>query len=241
MREQKRTKKINFLFLIIYLFLTSFLTFKTFKKVNYQDVKIYGSELFSKTDIVNNASWNFPSRLIFIKTKSIEKDLKKNLSLKNVSVSRQIFPFGVKVLLKTRIPIAHGEQILNGQKISGFIDKDGHFIKKEYADKTRLENLNIHVFGWKENIRYALSQIFSAQKNDQVEFLEINFASNGFLTIEEKELNTILLGFNKNLIESQLQIISSLKNQLKENNISEKIDSIDLTDPNNPKIKVFKP
>jgi len=32
-----------------------------------------------------------------------------------------------------------------------------------------------------------------------------------------------------------------MKNQIRENNILEKIDNIDLTDPNNPKIKVFKP
>ena len=56
-----------------------------------------------------------------------------------------------------------------------------------------------------------------------------------------KDLKKILLGFNPEIIETQLQIISSIKNQLKEKNIIKKIDNIDLTDPNNPKIKVFKP
>jgi len=36
-------------------------------------------------------------------------------------------------------------------------------------------------------------------------------------------------------------IIKNLKSVFKKNNFSEKIDNIDLTDPNKPKIKVFKP
>ena len=49
------------------------------------------------------------------------------------------------------------------------------------------------------------------------------------------------LGFKPNLINYQLQIINNLKNEFKKNNFPEKIDNIDLTDPNKPKIKVFKP
>ena len=59
--------------------------------------------------------------------------------------------------------------------------------------------------------------------------------------IDEKDLQNIILGFNPNLINYQLQIINNLKNEFKRNNFSQKIDNIDLTDPNKPKIKVFKP
>jgi len=61
------------------------------------------------------------------------------------------------------------------------------------------------------------------------------------LTIEEKDLKTLFLGFKPNLINYQLKIIDSLKNELEKNYFSKKIDNIDLTDPNKPKIKVFKP
>ena len=36
-------------------------------------------------------------------------------------------------------------------------------------------------------------------------------------------------------------MIFYIKNQLEEKNIIEEIESLDLTDPNNPEIKVFKP
>ena len=231
----------SFLFLIFLLFSTSILSLKILKKVNIQNIRISGSELFSQNDVIDNSSLKIPIRLIFINTSYLEKELKQNLSLKNVSVSRQILPFGLKVYLKTRTPIAFGERILNNERITGFIDKDGIFINKKNADKINLSEINIKVFGWNEKFKKILSEIFIAQENSDFEIVKITFSPNGFLTIEEKDLKTIFLGFNNNLINYQLQIINNLKYEFKKNNFSKKIYNIDLTDPDKPKIKVFKP
>ena len=241
MKNQKKIKNKSFFFLISFLFLTTLISIKTLKKVDIHDIKIIGSELFSQNDVINNSSLKFPIRLIFVKTNFLEKELKQNLSLKYVSVSRQLIPFGLKVHIWTRKPIAYGEKILGDEKIFGFIDIDGVFINKENAEGKNLTNLTIQVFGWREKFREILSKILISQKNNKFEVVKITFSPNGFLTIEEKHLKTIYLGFNPNLINYQLQIINNLKNELKKNNFSEKIDSIDLTDPNKPKIKVFKP
>ena len=241
MKEKQTIEKRKFFLLITFLFLTTYVTSQTFKKVYYQDISILGSNLFTIEDIVANTSLNFPTPLIFVKTTYTEKELKKNLSLENVSVLRQIFPFGLKILIKTRKPIAYGERILKGRKITGFVDDDGYFINEEFSDQENLKKLSSKVFGWKENFRETLSIILNYQKDNDVEFITINLSQNGFLTLEEKNLKTILLGFNQKIIETQLQKINDLKNQLKGKLILEKVDAIDLIDPNNPRIKVFKP
>jgi len=240
-KNQKKIKNKNFFFLISFLFLTSFVSIKTLKKVYISDITISGSKLFSETDLVNNSSLKLPTRLIFIKTKLLEKELKQNLSLKNISAQRQIFPFGLKIHIETRIPISYGEKIINDKKIFGYIDKDGIFINKRNVDEKKLNSIKLRVFGWKEKFRKILAELLIAQENYEIELIKISFSRNGFLTVEEKELKTILLGFNPNLITYQLQTIKNLKNELKKKNFSEKIDNIDLTDPNKPKIKVFKP
>ena len=241
MKNQKKINTRSFLFLTLFLFLLGLVSLKTLKKVAIQDIKISGSELFSQDDVVNNSSLKFPIRLIFIETNFLEKELKQNLSLKNVSVIKQIFPFGLKIEINTRTPIAYGERILNDEKILGFIDKDGIFINKDNADEKSLSKLSIQVFGWKEEFKKILSEIFNDQENYEYELVKITFSPNGFLTVEEKNLKTIFLGFNPNLINYQLQIINNLKKEFMKNNFSEKIDNIDLTDPKKPKIKVFKP
>jgi len=240
----KNRKKINiraFLFLILFLFSTSFITLITLKKVKIKDIRISGSVLFSQNELVKNSSLKFPIRLLFIKTNLMEKELKQNLSLKNISVSRQIMPFGLRVHINTRTPIAFGEKTLNDEKIIGFIDKDGIFINKQNAENIDLSVLSLQVFGWKEKFKNILSEILIAQKNYEFELVKITFSPNGFLTLEEKDLKTIFLGFNPNLVKYQLQIINKLKNEFRKNDFFEKIDNIDLTDPNKPKIKVFKP
>ena len=241
MKNQKVIKNRSFFFLISILFLTSLLSIKTFKKVNLQDIRISGSKLFSQNDVVKNSSLNFPIRLIFVKTNLLEKELKQNLSLKNVSVNRELFPFGLKVHINSRIPIAYGERILNDEKILGFIDKDGIFISKQNVDEKNLNKLAIQVFGWKEKFKKILSEIFIAIENYELEIVKISFSYDGFITIEEKDLNTIFLGLRPNLINYQLEIINNLKNEFKKSSFSKKIDSIDLTNPDKPKIKVFKP
>ncbi len=241
MKNQKRIKNRSFFFLISFLFLTSLLSIKTLKKLNLQDIRISGSELFSQNDVVKNTSLKFPIRLIFVETNLLEKELKQNLSLKNVSVNRELFPYGLKVDINSRIPIAYGERILNDEKILGFIDKDGIFINKQNVDEKKFNRLTIQVFGWKEKFKKILSKIFIAIENYELEIVTISFSYDGFLTIEEKDLNTIFLGLRPNLINYQLQIIYNLKNEFKKSSFSKKIDSIDLTNPDKPKIKVFKP
>ena len=121
MKNQKNIKNRSFFFLIPFLFLTSLLTIKTFKKVNTEDIRISGSEFFSQNDVIKNSSLDFPIRLIFVETNLLEKELKQNLSLKNVSVNRELFPFGLKIHINSRIPIAYGEKILKDEKILGFL------------------------------------------------------------------------------------------------------------------------
>jgi len=239
--KSKKIKNRSFFLLISFLFLTSLLTIKTLKKVNTQNIRISGSEFFSQNDVVKNSSLNFPIRLIFVETNLIEKELKQNLSLKNVSVNRELFPFGLKVHINSRIPIAYGERIIKDKKILGFIDKDGTFINKKNADEKNLKKLKIQVFGWKENFKKILSDIFIALENYEFEIVKITFSPDGFLTVEEKDLKTIFLGFKPDLINYQLQIINNLKNEFEKNSFAIKIDNIDLTNPNKPKIKVFKP
>ena len=241
MKNQKGIKNRSFFLLISFLFLTSLSSIKTLKKVNIQDIRISGSEFFSQNDVVNNSSLNFPIRLIFVETNLIEKELKQNLSLKNVSVNRELFPFGLKVHINSRIPVAYGERIIKDEKILGFIDKEGTFINKNNADEKNLKELKIQVFGWKENFKKILSDIFIALENYEFEIVKITFSPDGFLTVEEKDLKTIFLGFKPDLINYQLQIINNLKNEFEKNSFAIKIDNIDLTNPNKPKIKVFKP
>ena len=237
----KKVKKRRFILSFSILFLITLVTTKSLKKVYPQDIFIYGSNSLSSADILKNSSLNFPMPLLFVKTKYIEQQLKKNLSLKNVSVTRQIFPFGLRIFIQTREPIAYGEKIKNGKKVKGYIDKYGFFIDEKYTDKKYLRELSTSIFGWKTDYIILISKILNYSNEYSVNFQTINFSPNGFLILEEVTLKKIILGNDTKLIENQLNTIVNIKNKLTDEEFLEKIDTIDITDPKNPKIKVFKP
>ena len=226
--------------LAIFFVLTNILTINLFKKVDLKNIYIKGADLITINDITQNSSLQLPKKLILINTKLIEKELKQNISLKQISITRQIFPFGLVINIKKRTPVAFAEREENGIKIKGFIDQDGVFIKEKYI--TERENLifPIKISGWKEEYKKFISLIIKTYKEtDDLEAIKIS--SEGFITLEEKFLQKIFFGFKTEEIEEKLNLIFDIKEQFKKQKIRKKIKSLDLTDLANPKIKVFIP
>ena len=237
-REIYEIKKL--LFFGIFFIISNILTFQLFKEVELKNVFINGTDFITINDITDNSSLKLPSKLIFIKTKLIEKELKQNISLRKISLTRQIFPFGLVINIKKRTPIAFAEREEKGIKIKGFIDKDGFFIKAKYIPDRENLIFPVKIIGWERNYKNLISLIIKTyQETDDLEAIKIS--SEGFITLEEKFLQKILLGFKTQKIEEKLNLIFDIKEQLKKQKIRKKIQSLDLTDLANPKIKVFIP
>ena len=238
MKDRINYAKKQVLFGIFFIF-TNFLSINLFRKVDIKNIHIKDADFFLVNDFTENSSLQLPERLILIKTKLIEKELKQNLSLKQISINRQILPFGLGINIQTRTPVAFAQTEENGIKIKGFVDQDGFFIKEKYLPKGNLI-FPIKILGWKKDYKKLISLIIKTYKNnDDLEV--INISSEGFITLEEKFLKKIFLGFQTQEIEEKLNLIFDIKDQLKKQQIRKKIKSLDLTDLANPKIKVFIP
>ena len=231
----------RFLGLLIFLFLTSFFTIRSFKEVNLYDLFVEGDEFITKKHLIDNSSLVLPTKLIFIKTRYLEKELKENLSLKNISINRRLIPFQLKIFLQTRIPLAYAESKKLDRKFYGYVDYEGVFIPKEFASIKEKNILPIKIIGWKKNFAETVSKIFKLYENNINDLEIIHITPDEFIFLEEKILKKILLGYEHSKIDTQLNLIPEIKKQLKQKNILKNLESLDITDPNNPKIKVFKP
>ena len=224
----------------IFLILTNILTLNLFKKVDLKNIYINGAKFISMKDIAENSSLQLPKRLIFIKTKLIEKELKQNLSIMQLSVNRQIFPFGLNIKIQTRKPVAFASREENGKKVVGFVDKNGFFIDKRYLPDREKLIFPIKIVGWNKDYKKLISLIFKKyETNDDLEVIKIS--PDGFITLEEKVLQKIYLGSKNQELEEKLNLIYDIKEQINNQKIRKKIKSLDLTDLKNPKIKVFIP
>ena len=241
MKKKNIVISSKYIGLLIFLFSTSFLSIRSFKEVNLYDLFIEGDEFITKQNLIDHSSLVLPKSLIFIKTRYLEKELKENLSLKNISINRRLIPFQLKIYVQTRIPLAYAESKKLDRKFYGYVDSEGVFIPKEFASIKEKNLLPIKIIGWKKNFAEILSKIFKLYENNINDLQLIHIAPDEFIFLEEKILKKILLGYEHSKIDTQLNSIPEIKKQLKQRNILKNLESLDITDPNNPKIKVFKP
>ena len=240
MKNRNKYEIKKFILFGIFFIFTNFLSINLLKKVDSKNIYIKGADFLSVNDIVENTSLQLPRRLIIIKTKLIEKELDQNISAKQISITRQIFPFGLVINIQTRKPVALAEKNENGIKINGFVDKDGVFIKKDYLLQSENLTFPIKIFGWKKDHKKLISLIIKTYK-DSNDLEIIKISSEGFITLEEKFLQKIYLGLKTEEIDEKLNLIFDIKEQFKKQKFEEKFNSLDLTDITNPKIKVFIP
>ena len=240
MKNRKIYEIKKYILFGIILVLTNILTIQLFRKVDSKNISINGAEFITINDITENSSLQLPSKLIFIKTKLIEKELKQNISFRQISISRQIFPFKLVINIQTRTPVAFAEREKKGIKLKGFVDKDGFFIEEKYVPEREILIFPVRIYGWKKKHKELISLILKAySQTDDLEVIKIS--SKGFITLEEKFLQKIFFGFKNQEMEEKLNLIFDIKEQFKKQKIPKKIKSLDLTDLANPKIKVFIP
>ena len=230
----------KFLLIGIIFFFTNFVTISLFKKVDVKNININGAEFISIDDVIENSSLQLPERLIFIKTKLIENELKKNIYLRKISINKQIFPFGLKINIQTRKPVAFADKEENGKKVEGFVDKDGVFIEKKWVPESDKLIFPIKITGWDKDYKKIISLLLiNYENNENLEVIKIS--SKGFVTLEEKFFQKIYLGSQVKELEEKINLIFDIKEQYIKQKKRKKIKNLDLTDLNNPKIKVFIP
>lgn len=230
------------LLLFCFFCFTSLISLRSFKKVEIENIEI-NNNFISKEDILHNSSLQLPKRLILIQTNALEQEIKDNLSLKYISINKQLFPFGLKIYVKTRRPVAYAETTKDNKLVKGYVDSEGIFIPEEFVKLNQNNNdyFNLTIYGWRISSSKQIAEILKINDSTEIHIHEIHISKNGFIKLKEEDLNTVLIGFDKDKITTQLDYLIEIKRQLMKEEIYLNIEVLDLTDPINPEIKVFKP
>ncbi len=200
-------------------------------------VQVEGSRQVSAAEVIKAAGLRFPQPLLSLDPRRIASDLGAALPVEDVQVSRLMAPPRLRVVLVDREPVARAERRGPRGPEQGFVDRLGHWMSARQGEGLRTPTTDkLLVQGWQPQHRDALRQVLLHGRPLAEDLRRIRFDPGGSLWADSTSLGAIRLGPSDGQLEQRLQVLTHLVDTLPEQLQGKKVQSIDLTDPNQPEV-----
>ena len=217
--------------------LSIFLFNNGWAQITENEVEIQAAKNLNKEEILKASNISFPISLLEINPKQIESNIIRDLSLKSVSINRQIFPSKLTINVLARAPIAYGRRIAASKNEKGLIDKQGIWIPSKVFNKTEPPELNLFIEGWSRSNKRIISYLIENRKNLGSPLKKIILNPNGDISLKTKDFELVHLGSNKNLLNLQIRTLAHLSQSLPSKLLKQQGTVMDLRDPSKPELQ----
>ena len=221
------------------IFLMFFFIKTGWEPINSSQIIIKGNSNFNREEVLKASGINFPKPFLEIIPKRIESNLIRRLSLKAVSIRRQISPKKIFIEVLERTPIAYAQRLGEGGLENGMIDTSAKWIPIGW-ETTKDSEINIFIDGWKDSHRELISLILLNQEKLGSPLEKISLTSLGEVSLQTKYFSSIKLGANPELLIDQIKILSHLSKSLPPHFFNKSGTTIDLRDPSKPELQTGK-
>ena len=218
---------------LIFIFLN-----QAWKPIDFEQTKITGLSGITKNDIKKTTSDFYPKNLLELNPKEIEAYLIKKLPIKDVSVSRKLFPPEIHLKIIEREPVAFASRIISNKTDNGMIDIEGSWIPLQYVNKSKKNKIKLSIENWnpykKNDIILIIKNRFLLQSSLQ----KITINPNQEIQIKTETFNSVLLGSDTERLSEQINKLNQLQKSLPNLLINTKVKVVDLKDPSKPELKI---
>ena len=208
--------------------------------ISFEQTKITGLSGITKNNIKKTTGIFYPKNLLELNPKEIEYYLKKNLPIKNVSVSRNFFPPEININIIERKPIAFASRSVSNNIEKGMIDIEGYWIPLKFVNKLKKDKINLSIDNWNPKKKNDIILIIKNRFNLQSPLQKIKINPLQEITIQTKYFNSVLLGPNTDRLIEQINKLNQLQKSLPNLLINTKVKLVDLKDPSKPTLKIEK-
>ncbi|WP_017656102.1 cell division protein FtsQ/DivIB [Fortiea contorta] len=204
-----------------------------------------GNQVLSEETIESLLVLAYPQSLWRIQPSLIADSLQKQPTIAQASVSRRLFPPGLIIDIKERIPVAIAQTRnqkttdIHNQAVSvGLLDATGVWIPLEkYTSLNPTSNLpTLKVVGSPEQYRPFWTQLYQAVSQSSVKINEID-CQNPTNLILKTEIGKVYLGSPSPQLSEQIQLLAQMR-QLPAKLNPSRIEYIDLKNIDNPLVQV---
>jgi len=224
---------------------TSFFLIFTFsnqawKPISFEQTKITGLSGLEKDYIQKITSNFYPKNLLELNPKEIESFLKKELPIKDVSVSRNFFPPEIHLNIIEREPIAFASRVFLNNIEKGMIDIEGAWIPLQFVNQSKKNQIKLFIENWNPNKKNEIILIIKNRILLQSPLQKIKINPLQEIIIKTEHFNSVLLGSNTDRLLEQIQKLNQLQESLPNLLINTKVNIVDLKDPSKPELKIEK-
>ena len=213
---------------------------QAWKPISFEQTKITGLSGLEKDYIQKITSNFYPKNLLELNPKEIESFLKKELPIKDVSVSRKIFPPEIHLNIIEREPIAFASRVFLNNIEKGMIDIEGSWIPLQFVNQSKKNKIKLSIENWNPNKKNEIILIIKNRILLQSPLQKIKINPLQEIIIKTEHFNSVLLGSNTDRLLEQIQKLNQLQESLPNLLINTKVNIVDLKDPSKPELKLEK-
>ncbi|MFM7677061.1 MAG: cell division protein FtsQ/DivIB [Synechococcus sp.] len=207
-----------------------------------EQVEVLGSRQVSRDQVIQAAGLKLPVPLLTVAPRALGERLAEALPVEQVRVSRLMLPPRLRIDLVDRQAVARAQRRTPRGVEQGYVDRLGNWMSsRQQMGVPAAEVMALQVVGWQERHRAAVARLLEKRSSFGSDLRTIRFEPGGSLWLDTTSLGSIRLGPMDGQLERRLAVLQHLRQELPDRIKGRKLQSIDLSDPEQPELGLPAP
>ena len=202
-----------------------------------KDITVSGNKLLSDEVVQSKMQLSYPKSLWRVEPSRLSASLKQQPAINQVSVTRRLFPPGLKVKVSEILPVATTQSLVKSrgdstkQKVvKGLLDINGVWVSLENFKSVKVDKFpSLKFIGEVSSCRDFWTQLYQAVSKSSVKVMQVD-CQNPNNIILKTELGLVHIGSPTSKLSEKIKLLAKIRRLPAEVNMNE-IKFIDLTSP----------
>lgn len=204
---------------------------------NPDQIEVLGSSQVSREQVIREAQLRLPQPLLSLKPQELAQRLAAGLPVEQVQVSRLMLPPRLRISLVEREAVAQAQRRSSKGMERGYVDRLGNWMtSRQKRGSGANRTPQVLVMGWQERLRAPLAEVMAQEDQLGSTLQQVRFEPNGSLWLRTAALGDVHLGLPDESLSRRLDVLRHLSTHLPKQIKTLKIQSIDLSDPEQPEL-----
>jgi len=204
-----------------------------------KDITVSGNQLLSDETIHSKMQLSYPKSLWRVEPSNLSASLKQQPGITKVSITRRLFPPGLKVKVSeiapvaiTQTPIKKNGDSTNQKVVKGLLDINGTWVPLESYKSIKADKLPALKFiGEASSCRHTWKELYQAVSSSLVKVTQVDCQDPNNIILKT-ELGLVHIGSPTSKLTEKMKLLAKIRRLPAQVNMSQ-IESIDLTNPAN--------